>query len=202
MVPDGLVEDMKRGKIPLLGATLFRPPGFAKDVRHPAEVFARIPARGPRVEKAVDLLLSAGQEVHHDQQIGKVESCIPRVQRLEKAASHIQPLPELLPTLDAAVPLSAEILRRPAGKAAPRLLFGLHGDGQYFHGFLHHQNQRRSRRIPALTGGTGRDNRCSAHKLLYHNMKENEMRDGHTDFPDPVFKFDQALNVRNLQDCD
>ena len=67
MVPDGLVEDMERGKIPFLGATLFRPPGFAKDVRHPAEVFARIPARGPRVEKAVDLLLSAGQEVHHDQ---------------------------------------------------------------------------------------------------------------------------------------
>jgi len=38
--------------------------------------------------------------------------------------------------------------------------------------------------------------------LFYHNMKENETRDGHTDFPDPVFQILQERNVQNLQDCD
>ena len=102
-VSGGPIENMERGEIPFLRPPLLRPPGLTQDVRHPAEVFAGIPSRRPRVEEAVDLLLTVGQNVHDDQQIGKVEGGVPRVQRLEETAAHVEPLPELLPAVDGTV---------------------------------------------------------------------------------------------------
>jgi len=117
VVQDSQVQHVKRGEIAFLCPPLLSPPRLPKDIRHPAEVFARIAARCPGVEKAADFFLAAGQDIHDDQQIGKVECGVPRVERLQEAAAHIQFLPKLLPAVDGAVPTAADVFRRPAGKA-------------------------------------------------------------------------------------
>lgn len=225
VVPDGLIEDVKRGEISFFGPPLLRPPGFAQDVRHPAEVFARISARRPGVEKAVDLLLTAGQQIHDDQQIGEVEGGISRVQRLEETAAHVEPLPELLPAIHGTVASAADILRRSAGKAAFRFLFGLCGDGQCFHGFLHPANRPGRAFFPwrrpdrAITTGAQQERRILPQRDKERNTADiwrtetNSMKPSGPvktaipeqsllRFRDPIFKWHTNHAARGLRDFD
>jgi hypothetical protein len=135
-VPGGPIEDVERGEIPFLRPLLLRPPGLPQKIRHPAEILAGTLPRRPRVEEAADLLVAAGKDVHDNQEVGEVEGGVARVQRLEKADAHVEPLPELLPAVDGTVAAVADILRRPAGEAAVRFL-AVHGDGECIHGCVH-----------------------------------------------------------------
>ena len=159
VVLDRQVEDVKRGVIPLLRPPLFGPPRLAQDVRHPAEVFARRFPRRTGIEEAADLLVAAGQNVHDDQQLGKVEGGVPRVERLEEAAAHVEPLPEPLPAVDRAVPPPADMLRRPAGEAPVRFLPVGDRDKHAVHVFLHRLTRAAAAPLSfppaALRSGTG-----------------------------------------------
>ena len=154
VVPDRQVEDVKRGVIALLRPPLFGPPRFAQDVRHPAEVFARRFPRRTGVEEAADLLVAARQNVHDDQQLGKVKGGVPRVERLKEAAAHVEPLPEPLPAVDRAVPPPADMLRRPAGEAPVRFLPVGDRDEHAAYVFLHRLTRARgARAAPVLSAG-------------------------------------------------
>jgi hypothetical protein len=85
----------------------------------------------------MNLFLAARQNIHDNQQIGKVEGGVPCVQGLEEAAAHIQPLPQLLPAIDGTVPPAADMLRCPAGEAPVRFFYVRNEDGQCIHVFLH-----------------------------------------------------------------
>ncbi len=181
VVPDRQVEDVKRGVIPLLRPPLFGPPRLAQDVRHPAEVFARRFPRRAGVEEAADLLVAAGQDVHDDQQLGKVEGGVPRVERLEEAAAHVEPLPEPLPAVDRAVPPPADMLRRPAGEAPVRFLPVGDRDEHAVHVFLHRltraEGQGRPcpfrRRYSPASGQPG----LKKAGVSYHKWREKQARD-------------------------
>jgi len=138
VVQDSQAQNVKRCEIPLLCPPLLGPPRLSQDIRHPAEVVARQFTRRPGVEEAADFLLAAGQNIHDDQQIGKVECGVPRVQRLQEAAAHIQFLPELLPAVDGAVSPPADVPRRPAGKAPVGFLPVRDRDRHCISVFFHH----------------------------------------------------------------
>ena len=108
-----------------------------QDVRHPAEILAGTLPRRPRVEEAADLLVAAGKDVHDDQEVGEIEGGLARIQRLEKADAHVEPLPELLPAVDRTVAAAADILRCPAGEAPVRFFAVRNGDGECIHDCVH-----------------------------------------------------------------
>jgi len=76
---------------------------------------------------AVNFPAAMGNDIENNHRVGKIESRVTGIERLQKTVFHVKFLPQILTAFDGAIPAVLDILRPAAGKAKMFILFMLNG---------------------------------------------------------------------------